>query len=194
MNYVKSCLIITMLLGVGYSQCNESNWQEYYPDMVGCDLAGANLGGEYLAYANLSYANLEGANLEGANLEDAILWEANLTEAYLEAACLEGAINSTQTDYFGTPILEGCAGTFGDCSFEDTDADGYDDVSYDAGAESGDLNLDGRINIYDILKLVDLAAGAIEPELCIMESGDLNNDGIINYFDVWELTQLVMGF
>jgi len=58
----------------------------------------------------------------------------------------------------------------------------------------GDLNLDGRINIYDILKLVDLAAGAIEPELCIMESGDLNNDGIYNYFDVWELTQLVMGF
>ena len=58
----------------------------------------------------------------------------------------------------------------------------------------GDLNLDGRINIYDILKLVDLAAGVIEPELCIMESGDLNNDGIYNYFDVWELTQLVMGF
>ena len=58
----------------------------------------------------------------------------------------------------------------------------------------GDLNLDGRINIYDILKLVDLAAGAIEPELCIMESGDMNNDGIYNYLDVWELTQLVMGF
>ena len=58
----------------------------------------------------------------------------------------------------------------------------------------GDVNLDGRINIYDILKLVDLAAGVIEPELCIMESGDLNNDGIFNYFDVWELTQLVMGF
>ena len=58
----------------------------------------------------------------------------------------------------------------------------------------GDVNLDGRINIYDILKLVDLAAGVIEPELCIMESGDLNNDGIYNYLDVWELTQLVMGF
>jgi agmatine/peptidylarginine deiminase len=58
----------------------------------------------------------------------------------------------------------------------------------------GDVNLDGRINIYDILKLVDLAAGAIEPELCIMESGDLNNDGIYNYLDVWELLQLVMGF
>ena len=57
----------------------------------------------------------------------------------------------------------------------------------------GDVNLDGLINIYDILKLVDLAAGAIEPELCVMESGDLNNDGIYNYLDVWELIQLVMG-
>ena len=57
----------------------------------------------------------------------------------------------------------------------------------------GDVNLDGRTNIYDILKLVDLAAGVIEPELCVMESGDLNNDGIYNYLDVWELIQLVMG-
>ena len=57
----------------------------------------------------------------------------------------------------------------------------------------GDVNLDGLINIYDILKLVDLAAGVIEPELCVMESGDLNNDGIYNYLDVWELIQLVMG-
>ena len=57
----------------------------------------------------------------------------------------------------------------------------------------GDVNLDGRINIYDILKLVDLAAGVIEPELCVMESGDLHNDGIYNYLDVWELIQLVMG-
>jgi len=57
----------------------------------------------------------------------------------------------------------------------------------------GDVNLDGQTNIYDILKLVDIAADIIEPELCVMESGDLNNDGIYNYLDVWELIQLVMG-
>jgi len=61
------------------------------------------------------------------------------------------------------------------------------------GNLTGDVNLDGRTNIYDILKLVDLAAGIIEPELCVMESGDLHNDGIYNYLDVWELIQLVMG-
>ena len=58
MNYIKSCLIITMLLGVqiGYSQCNESNQEEYYLEMEGCDLEGADLSG----------ANLPGANLSGA--------------------------------------------------------------------------------------------------------------------------------
>ena len=37
---MKNLLFITMLLGVGYSQCNESNWEEYYPDMAYCDLEG----------------------------------------------------------------------------------------------------------------------------------------------------------
>ena len=43
MNYVKSCLIITMLLGALYADCdpteyncdcNEDTWQEYYPNMA----------------------------------------------------------------------------------------------------------------------------------------------------------------
>ena len=42
-----------------------------------------------------------------------------------------------------------------DCSFEDTDGNGYDDVSYEAGAESGDLNLDGTDDILDIVALVN---------------------------------------
>ena len=33
--------------------------------------------------------------------------------------------------------------------------DGYDDVSYEAGAISGDLNLDGGNNILDVVVLVD---------------------------------------
>ena len=107
----------TLLLSVAYNQCDESNWESYYPNMEGC---------------NLSYANLEGADLSWANLLGADLYQANL-----EGACLEGAINFTQTNYIGTPILEGCAGTGGDCSFEDTDEDGYDDVSYEVGYIAG---------------------------------------------------------
>ena len=58
----------------------------------------------------------------------------------------------------------------------------------------GDVNLDGRINIYDILILADLAAGVIEPELCAIESGDLNNDDDLTTIDVIELVYFVMGF
>ena len=64
MKYVKSCLIITILLGVGYSECNESNWQDYYysegHNMEGCNLEGADLSGVFLQWATLDYANLEG--------------------------------------------------------------------------------------------------------------------------------------
>jgi len=165
----------TLLLSVAYSQCDESNWESYYPDMQGCDLSeadlaganlyGANLSGAILTWANLEGVYLAGAYLSGANLYEATLYGANLTwadlaGAYLEGACLEGAIGFTQTNYFGTPILEGCAFGGGDCSFEDTDADGYDDVSFEEGyilgSTSGDMNLDGEVNIVDIVIHVNL--------------------------------------
>lgn len=166
MNYLKSCLIITMLLGVGYSLCNESNWQEYYPDMAGCDLFGASLSGANLFMANLNGASLEGANLsyanllhvnfEGADLSYADLSYADLAHAYLymadlsyanleganlHLACLESVIGFTQTNYIGQPTLEGCVipgGNGGDYCFGDANEDGYDDVSYEAGANSAD--------------------------------------------------------
>ena len=132
MKYVKGCLIITMLLGVGYSQdcdpdaivgwncdCNEDTWQEYYPNMEGCYLYGA-----YLVGANLTETNLGWADLSGANL-------CNLT---------------------GSPSEDVCEQPDG---ITDNNGDGYDDVSYDAGAESGDLNLDGGNDILDIVLLVN---------------------------------------
>ena len=48
MIYIKNCFLIAMLLGVGYSECNESNWQSYYPNMQGCDLEGQTLLGKAL--------------------------------------------------------------------------------------------------------------------------------------------------
>ena len=157
----------TLLLSVAYSQCNESNWQEYYPEMQGCDLEGADLSGANLYEANLSYANLTGANLydaflSGADLEWANLEGADLSWAILEGACLEGAIGFTQTNYYGTPILEGCGASGdggGDCSYEDTNEDGYDDVSFDegyiSGTSAGDVNLDGNLNITDIILYIE---------------------------------------
>ena len=135
---------------MAYSQCDESNWESYYPDMEGCNLSWANLEG----------ANLTGADLDEANLSYAYLSGANLTGADFEGACLEGAIGFTQTNYLGTPILEGCASGGGDCSFEDIDEDGYDDVSFEegyiSGSTTGDMNLDGEVNIIDIVIHVNL--------------------------------------
>ena len=75
---MKNILFITMLLGFGYSECNESNWEEYYPNMGWCDLFGANLSWANLSQTNLSgaycygaffvYADLEGTNFDGAEV------------------------------------------------------------------------------------------------------------------------------
>ena len=152
MNYMKSCLIITMLLGVqiGYSQCNESNWEEYYPEMEGCDLEGADLSGANLAGANLSEADLTGANLIDANLAWTYIHQVDLVGANLSCANLSGA-------YF---YLTNLTNTIWDeCGITDENDDGYDDTSYDAGyvdgAESGDLNLDGSNDVLDVVTLVN---------------------------------------
>ncbi len=92
--------------------------------------------------------------MEGCWLEGAYLLCTNLTNANLEWACLEDLHYFTQTDYEGTPILEGCA----DCSFEDANEDGYDDMSYAAAVESVDvgyMNGDGENNVIDVVMLVD---------------------------------------
>ena len=173
MKYVKSCLIITMLLCVqiGYSQdcdpqasvgyncdCNEDTWQEYYPNMEGCYLYGAYLVGANLTEANLGWADLSGANLEGANISWADLTNANLWWANLIGADLSGA-NLFQANLSGANLCN-LAGSpsFDVCeeSVTDNNGDGYDDVSYDAGAESGDLNLDGGNDILDIVALVNI--------------------------------------
>ena len=50
-------------------------------------------------------------------------------------------------------ILGNTPPTWFDCS-ADQNGDGYDDVSYDAGAQSGDLNLDGAGDVLDVVAMV----------------------------------------
>ena len=89
MNYVKSCLIVTMLLGVGYSQCNEENWQDYYPDMQGCYLEEADLSYTQLAGADLHQANL--CNLAGSALGECEQPECSYEDGYDDASYDAGA-------------------------------------------------------------------------------------------------------
>ena len=75
------------------SDCNKSNWQEYYnsdgKDMSECDLRDANL-----REANLRDANLESADLTGAKLSGAYLERANFSRTDLTGAFLADVISS----------------------------------------------------------------------------------------------------
>jgi uncharacterized protein YjbI with pentapeptide repeats len=162
MKYVKSSLIITMLLGALYADCdpssflgwncdcNEDTWQDYYNseghNMEGCYLAGVDLEVSNLSFANLSFANLTGASLMGVNLTGADLTWAELQNANLAFANLSFAnlvyANLTGADLWETNLcnLTG-SGTSDDCAqisdITDDNGDGYDDVSYDAGFSDG---------------------------------------------------------
>tara|TARA_Y100000588_G_C14068270_1_gene844602 strand:+ start:85 stop:516 length:432 start_codon:yes stop_codon:yes gene_type:complete len=139
-----------MLLGVGYSQCNESNMEEYYPNLQGCNLEGADLTNVPLSLIDLSGANLQGANLtgvtiaetnlSGANLLNASIWDTNF---YLSNLC--NLAGSPSGDVCEQPDV-----------ITDSNGDGYDDVSYEAGAISGDSNLDGTLNVQDVVYFIDV--------------------------------------
>ena len=100
---MKKIILITMLMSAVFAQsdCNESNWREYYAsdgrnmsecDLRGADLRGAVLRGAVLTEADLRGATATGANLSGANLSGATLEDADLREAYFRGADLNRAL------------------------------------------------------------------------------------------------------
>ena len=161
--------------------CNEYTWQEWYPNMEGCWLYYANLGGANLEGADLSWAvftgasiynaNLAGSNLSWSDLDYSILIGSDLSDADLTGASLYRAdlestnLSSTffyETECFGSyfvwanldnTIFESADLTY---AYFDENEDEYDDASYDAGASSGDVNLDTELNILDIIASVNM--------------------------------------
>ena len=169
-----------IFIGMLYSQCNESNWQDFYPNMQGCNLEGANLYQANLSDANLNEANLMYADLRGAdlsntslllaNLMQTNLWLANLSNSNLTGAFLSNAYlyqanlsNANFTNascwatFFVEVVLENTIfdGAYLIYAIFDNNEDGYDDESFDAGALSGDGNLDGESNIIDIVFFIE---------------------------------------
>ena len=53
--------------------------------------------------------------------------------------------------------------------------------------QTGDVNLDGTINVLDIVKLASHILGTNLLEDCGLELADVNGDGVINILDVIEL-------
>jgi hypothetical protein len=157
-NLVGANLVGANLEGAHLGMANLNYAYLFHAHLSGTNLKGAILSHADLSGADLSRATLSEAYLSGADLRYADLPEANLSYAYLyeailgmtdlEGACLEGATGFMQTNYNGTPIFEGCA-------FEDTDTDGYDDVSFDAGATSVDANNDGLVDDFPSISIID---------------------------------------
>ena len=174
MMYVTNYLIITILLSIGYSQCNESNWQEYYPNMENCNLYEADLAYTNLSDSNLSYANLGGANLTGANLSWTNLYGTNLEEANLSCANLNGA------NLFYTNVNNSI---WDECSITDENNDGYDDVSYETGYIAG--HSDGVVFGMESVDItIDNQASYDEGYTTGEASVDTNNDGLVDEFPV----------
>ena len=64
---------------------------------------------------------------------------------------------------------------------------GYD--YFDSQILLGDLNLDGIINILDIISTVNIILGLSD----YSENVDMNSDDIINVLDIVTLTNIVLG-
>ena len=156
----------TLLLSVGYSQCNESNWESYSPNLQGCDLAGAYLYGADFWGVDLSGADLTGANLTGANLTYANL--CNLTgSAYWECEEPSGITDDNEDGYddvsFDVGYDAGAASVTPEDGIGQSDVDaaytsGYGEGFYN-GTQSGDINQDGMTNVVDIILYVNVVLG-----------------------------------
>jgi len=168
-NFLLNLTFATLLLNVGYSQCDEFNWESYDPwDMQYCDLSGADLSGVDLTGADLTGADLFGADLSGAaligadlsgtNLSDADLSGADLSGAALAGADLSGA-DLDGTNFSGVNLCNLSSSGYGECEelsgITDENGDGYDDVSFAAGAASVDANNDGLVDAFPTLSIIN---------------------------------------
>ena len=68
--------------------CNQFNWEDWYPNMQGCDLEGANLNNLNLTNADLTNANLGGATFFMSDLEGAALVSVDAAFAMFPGANL----------------------------------------------------------------------------------------------------------
>ena len=67
------------------------------------------------------------------------------------------------------------------------------DLEYNIVSEqNGDVNLDGQINIQDVIISVNITLGIYEPSTEQFEMADINADGILNILDIVNLVNLIL--
>ncbi len=68
------------------------------------------------------------------------------------------------------------------------------DLEYNiVSVQNGDVNLDGQINIQDVIISVNITLGIYEPSTEQFEMADINNDGIVNVLDIIQLVEHYSG-
>ena len=68
------------------------------------------------------------------------------------------------------------------------------DLEYNiVSVQNGDVNLDGQINIQDVIISVNITLGIYEPSTEQFEMADINNDGIVNVLDIIQLVNIILG-
>ena len=56
----------------------------------------------------------------------------------------------------------------------------------------GDINIDGTVNILDVVKLVNFVLGFQIPTDLEFSASDLNSDGILNVLDIIQLVNIIL--
>ena len=83
-------------------------------------------------------------------------------------------------------LLDGIYGCTDENAFNYDDSAGIDDGSCEYSI-TGDINLDGQINILDIVQLVNMILSDD-----YQESADLNGDGNLNILDIVQLVNIIL--
>ena len=63
---------------------------------------------------------------------------------------------------------------------------------YKLTSDLGDLNQDYLTNVLDVVQLVNIVLGSVDPDISQMWSGDINSDGAFDVLDVVLLVNLVL--
>ena len=110
---MKILLFGMLIISSVYSQCIETNWQEFFPYLMGCSLSGVDFSAEleqtgaYCGMINFSNANLSEASFSGENCYGAIFTEANLSGAQSGDANMDGSLDVVDIVIFINSILNG---------------------------------------------------------------------------------------
>jgi len=56
----------------------------------------------------------------------------------------------------------------------------------------GDLNLDESIDILDVIFIVNIILGTLEPSNLQLEASDLNLDGVVNVLDIVQIVNIIL--